>query len=89
MKIIYFYLVQCSVWLNGHFAQEFLFLILMPLFIKLHAFVRTFVALVVLRGPEVTRKISTLSSFAVLFRSPKYVSTSSGGILCFSEKFLI
>ena len=72
--------------LNGQFAHELRFLTVMPLFIKLHASVKTLVALATLRAPDVTRKISTLSFFAVLFSSPKYVSTILGSMLCFSQK---
>ena len=55
------YLLQCSVLLNGHLAHELRFFTFIPLLIRLHAFVNTFVAFSVFLGPDVTRKISTLS----------------------------
>ena len=54
--------------------------------IDLTAFINKLVAFSTLRGPEVTRKISTLSFFAVLFSKAKCVSTNFGSMLCFSQK---
>ena len=81
----FFYLVQCSVLLNGHFAQEGFGSLSLFLCLLNYSICKNLLLRLCFLWTRCTRKISTLSFFAVLLRSPKYVSTIFGST-CASHK---